>query len=198
MSGVDLPLKTQAEIHRYFNERYGTEFVHFESPECDEQTYMRIAKYHLIVYKRGNIILKVIRNILIALQKGIDRGGKYQFEIQKGANWFSITDELAQYVLSKEKLIRTIFRYSYCGDELFLQTIIANSYFLPKVVQNNFCDNYQNIQYCIDWKRGNPYIFRSEDYQELLDSDMCFARKFDINVDSEIIGKIKRHVTDDV
>lgn len=46
-----------------------------------------------------------------------------------------------------------------------------------------------DIRY-IDWARGNPYVFRNEDYYELKNTPVLFARKFSINVDSDIIEKI--------
>ena len=42
----------------------------------------------------------------------------------------------------------------------------------------------------IDWNRGNPYVFKSSDFEELIKSDMLFARKFDCSVDKQIIDKI--------
>ena len=42
----------------------------------------------------------------------------------------------------------------------------------------------------IDWHRGNPYIFLSEDYEELMSNKALFARKFDCNKDRNIIDKI--------
>ncbi len=45
----------------------------------------------------------------------------------------------------------------------------------------------------IDWDRGNgssPYIFRSEDYEDIMASNMLFARKFDEQVDAAIIERI--------
>jgi hypothetical protein len=47
---------------------------------------------------------------------------------------------------------------------------------------------------CIDFKRGDgahPYIFRISDYDYLKNSGMNFARKFELDVDSEIIFKIE-------
>ena len=38
----------------------------------------------------------------------------------------------------------------------------------------------------IDWNRGQPYVFREEDYNMLMDSDKLFARKFDIRIDRNI------------
>ena len=42
----------------------------------------------------------------------------------------------------------------------------------------------------IDWDRGNPYVFRIDDYDALMKSDCMFARKFDEKIDKEIIEKI--------
>lgn len=42
----------------------------------------------------------------------------------------------------------------------------------------------------IDWKRGKPYIFRSGDYNQLISFNKMFARKFDEDVDFDIVEKI--------
>lgn len=62
---------------------------------------------------------------------------------------------------------------------------------------NNYCDNYETIRYLIDWKRGNPYVYRSADYEELMASDMLFARKFDWNIDKEIVLKLYTAISND-
>ena len=48
----------------------------------------------------------------------------------------------------------------------------------------------KNNMRLIDWKRGSPYIFTKEDYEELSNSECMFARKFDIMLDAEIIKRI--------
>ena len=42
----------------------------------------------------------------------------------------------------------------------------------------------------IDWTRGHPYTFKSEDYDELMNSGCLFARKFSIVQDDKIVRKI--------
>ena len=50
----------------------------------------------------------------------------------------------------------------------------------------------------IDWSRGGPYVWRKEDFEELIDSDCMFARKFDEKIDLEIIDLLyKRILTKD-
>ena len=196
MSGMDLPLKTQEEIHAFFNENRGTEFVHFDAPQVDRETYKRISKYNFIISKNRKLKTRILHNALMALQIGVDRAKKYGVEFHKGANWFSITDDLAHYVVEKSAWIYEVFRYARCGDEMFLQTLVMNSRFKNSLIDNNFCDNYATIQYCIDWHRGSPYVFTNDDFEFLVASNMCFARKFDWNIDQEIVRRIQEHVRD--
>lgn len=42
----------------------------------------------------------------------------------------------------------------------------------------------------IDWTRGNPYVWKIEDYNRLINSDYLFARKFDEKISKNIIDKI--------
>ena len=53
--------------------------------------------------------------------------------------------------------------------------------------------NYRGHMRLIDWRRGNPYVWRDEDYDELIHSDRIFARKFS----SKYMG-IVRMITDAV
>ena len=125
------------------------------------------------------------------LQLKIDRTKKSPLEYRKGANWFSITDDLAQYVVKNKKIIHKYFRYTICGDELFLQSLVYSSEYRKNISENNFCDNYETIKYVIDWKRGNPYVFRESDFEQLVSSGQLFARKFSWNLDKRIVEKIK-------
>ena len=196
MSGMDLPLKKQEQIHEFFRGKHGTEFIHFDAPQVNRDIYKRISKYNFIIAKKGNWVSRILYHALMMLQIGVDRAKRYGTEFHKGANWFSITDDLAHYVVEKSDRIHEVFRYARCGDEMFLQTLVMNSKFKDRLVGNNFCDNYETIQYCIDWNRGSPYVFTSNDFEFLIASNMCFARKFDWNVDKEVVRQIKERVQD--
>ncbi len=54
-----------------------------------------------------------------------------------------------------------------------------------------------NLRY-IDFRRsdrpGHPYVWRAKDYEELINVKELFARKFDADIDKEIINKIVKHV----
>ena len=54
---------------------------------------------------------------------------------------------------------------------------------------NNDGDYYSCVRF-IDWKRGNPYVFKKGDYNDLMNSKCMFARKFDLSVDEDIVNLI--------
>ena len=190
MSGVDMPLKSQDEIHEFFNQNNGTLFVHFDSEKVSETELKKVKKYHFIISKNKNIIKKLLSKILMAVQFFIDRTKKRDFTFQKGANWFSITNDFACYLLEQEEFIKKTFKHTLCCDEFFLQTVLYNSPFKDKIVKDNFCNNYQNILYCIDWERGSPYVYTMDDLDMLLSSNMFFARKFDYEKHGDIVDAL--------
>ena len=51
-------------------------------------------------------------------------------------------------------------------------------------------NDYHAIMRAIDWERGQPYVYRMEDLEPLLQSDYLFARKFDLKVDGEIVNAL--------
>ena len=83
-----------------------------------------------------------------------------------------------------------MFKNTYCCDEVFLQTILIHSPFFKNLYHQDFDNDQHAIMRLIDWDRGTPYVFRSSDWQEIQNSDLLFARKFDPEIDSEIIEKI--------
>ena len=194
LSGMDLPIKSQNEIHAFFEKYDGLEFVDEDLPEISEAALSRVKYNHKFYGKAGSA-----KDILGALsakgQKllGVDTTKKYgDIIFQKGRNWFSITHGLAKLVVEKESWIQEVFGQSVCGDELFLQTVARNSEFADKICNPNTMPEVPDTRY-IDWERGsnnNPYVFRESDYEELMNSTALFARKFDLNIDKKIVEKL--------
>jgi len=202
LSGSDLVIKTQNEIHQFFEHNKGYEFVAFDEQEIDNCYLERIKYYYLFqdVYGRNrtNIFLLglyAVDKILLSIQKflKVDRIKEEKLVFQKGTNWFSITNDFALYVIQQEKWIHKIFKYSLSGDELFLQTILLNSIFREHLYQPKRLKENSNMR-LIDWTRGKPYTWRKEDYGILINSDMFYARKVDPNIDNEIINMVYRQI----
>lgn len=189
ISGADLPLKNQDEIHRYFDEHKGEEFVHFGAPEPTEKELERVRYYHFASGRRifFNRLVTQAETVLGRIF-GINRiKGK---KIQRGSQWFSVTGEFAKYLISQKSFVFEQFKHTYIPDEFFVQTVIISSSFADNLHSKKFDDDHEACLRYIDWTRGHPYTFKSEDYDELMNSGCLFARKFSIVQDDKIVRKI--------
>lgn len=199
LSGQDLPIKKISEIEAFFENSKTAEFVDIgnggkpiksSDPGGVFSFYNRIALYHYgIKGWRKNKFLKGIEYASILLQRclKIDRINNIKEDIYCGANWFSITNECARYVVSQEKHIEKLYsKHTRCTDELFLQTELMNSDFRNRLVGRNFR--------LVDFTRGKPYTWHKSDLRELLNSDCLFARKFDESIDDEVIKELYKRL----
>lgn len=204
ISGADLPVKSQDYIHRYFDDHPGIEYVHFGAAEWIKSAQSRV-KYHWMFQetvghsqKLGMNILKVISRVYVKVQKlaKVDRMKKnwQDLKFAAGSNWFSITGEFARYIVENTNQIKTLFSDTICGDEEFVQVLALNSRFYSRCFHKEFDGDYESVLRLIDWKRGRPYVWRKEDFNELTNTPCIFARKFDENIDSSIISLIEEHV----
>ena len=198
ISGMDLPLVSQKEMHIFFDSNADIEFIHYDYTYSADLFRNRMGLYHLFRDKisRNQKILANIERLTLAIQKicGVNRIQSLSIELGKGANWFSITDACARYVLEKRKWIEETFKYTKCCDEIFLQTIILNSPFKDKRFYDKREKRYGNMR-LVDWKRGNPYVYRKDDFDWLISNGYMFGRKFDEKIDGDIVNMIIKHIT---
>lgn len=196
LSGSDLPIKTQDEIHSFFDKYKGKEFIHFSPKNICENSRHKYDQYHFFQEKIGKrqdgVIYKAERFLLFAQKRiGIHRADN-DIQYCMGANWVSITHKLVQFILINQAKIRKWFHASLCCDEFFIQTLVWNSELKKNVFSLE--DDYMACLRLIDWERGNPYVWRINDYEELIHAPHLFARKFDETVDFEIIDKMYRYI----
>lgn len=204
ISGSDLPIKTQDYIHDFCDKNQGKEFVGITTNPLLPRM-QRVNRIHLFTkYMRisqktpqavlGFIISRPIRDLFLFSQDMVKykRSKKFEYTFKFGPDWFSISHGLATYIISNKKAIKEMYKFAQYPSESFVQTLIWNSNFKNNIYNVN--DEYASCLRYIDWNRGEPYIFRKEDFDEIVNSDKLFARKFDENVDREIIDKIFSYV----
>lgn len=196
LSGMDLPLKTQDQIHRFFDANLGNEFINLW--EFKKSNLSRFSYYTIFPEGESKFRTRIVNHIFKGLQMAVGFRINRGIEFRMGSQWFSITDDLARYVVEKEDWLEKVFRHTSTCDEIFLPTLVCNSTFRnnlydPKVVKSQRDVNMSNMRF-IDWTRGesvrHPWTFREEDYDLLMGVDHMWARKFDENVDSVIIDRI--------
>lgn len=201
LSGMDLPIKSQEAIHSFFETADGKEFINLWPIE--EHTLKRVRYFTLFPegsrFFLTNWLNHTFKAILSVL--GIERNTDVTFA--KGSQWFSITDDCARYITSRKEWVRKVFRHSTMCDEIFIPTILAQSPFMKRLYNSETAENTiinnSNLR-LIDWNRGSsirhPWVFTIEDLDMLKTAPQLWARKFDENIDRNIIIEVCKMIQD--
>lgn len=198
LSGVDLPIKNQDFIHEFITEHPNTEFVGFQHEGYLADLANKTNYYHFFM-SLMNSPIKLFRkfgykaeslSLFIQTKLGINK--QYEFELKKGHEWCSITNKFISYLIENKNTIMKLFRYMSCADEIYKHTLIWNSEFRKRLYTKN---GYTSCLREINWTKGNPYVWGSEDIEEdvkiLTESKALFARKFSEN-HLEIVEETRR------
>lgn len=185
LSGQDYPIKPILHFHKFLDENRGKEFIEYIfEEERPEVTRKRIYKYNFTDYSfKGKYAVQKLINSLTPNRKFPIP----DFKIVWKANWFILTPGCVQYVIDflneNPKVVR-FFKFGWGVDEFVFQTIIYNSNYKDKIVNKNY-------RY-VDWSEGNasPKTLGMVDLDSIITSDNFFARKFDMNFDSQILDHL--------
>jgi Core-2/I-Branching enzyme len=191
ISGQDLPLKKPEFIYNYLMEHKGTQFMTCESIETQwTDAQYRVKGYHFINWRiPGKFRLSKLATKLLPPRKF-----PLDFEIVGKANWFTVTNDAAIYMVSflqKNPAVVRYFKYCWGADEFIFASILYNSHYKPSIKDN--------LVY-VDWQgqtEGHPRILTIRDKEALQQTEKLFARKFDIATDGKIISEVERFVTAD-
>lgn len=199
LSGQDMPIKTQNEIHNFFDRNKGKEFLNLWT--LDQSARSRYELITLFTEGEGKFYTHALNKVFKKLQKLVGYRRRVPVEIKFGSNWFSITHALAAYVIEKEKWLLDIFRHTNNCDELFLSTLVWNSPFREELymqAESDHTESNMSFMRFIDWTRPgcvrHPWVFRKEDFDTLMKVPHLWARKFDEKIDAEIIDLVAREI----
>lgn len=192
LSAVDLPLKKQDYIHEQLDSTPEMEYFDLDPREYGREELIRRTKWRFLFgeHYRDPCIFRrkfcsFVRNAFLKFQQILKIGKHYDVELAKGSNWFSVTESCSDYILSNTKWLKQNFRYAHAPDEIAISTLFRNSSFYKMMSQISIRK--------IDWKRGGPYTWQDEDYEELINSSALFARKFS-SKNLELVYKIRDKV----
>lgn len=182
LSGVDLPLKSQNDIHDFFEAHQGKEFIGFyDGADLSVSLVRKVQRYHLFAQDfRGSGLVflakRIARALAIRAQEflGIKRHTNIRFA--KGTQWWSLTGALIESLLSKQAEILSLYKHTFCADEIAIQTYVYNSPFMAQVFAPE--DEAKSSLRHIGWRDGALYDWTRADYQDLKHSTALFARKF--------------------
>ena len=195
-SCADLLLHPISEFNKFFEKNQGKQFVGFSRDFVQERVFQK--NFFIALCRHKSRIVSVgsiwLRKILINVQKKLSYNAvrNLNWEIKKGADWYSITHNAAEYLLEQETKFHKYFKRAFCPTEFFAQTILYNSHFRKDI----YCldDEVKGSCRFIDWNRGLPYVFKQEDFDLLISSEEMFGRKFMENIDLNIVNTLENYV----
>ncbi|MDO4692055.1 MAG: beta-1,6-N-acetylglucosaminyltransferase [Porphyromonadaceae bacterium] len=182
LSGVDLPLKSQDYIHSFFKEHAGKEFVGFYCGDDAESSIDRkVRRWHYFPksFKGRGILYQAKRVIrFVALRCQIVWGFRrhQNIEFRKGTQWVSLTLSFVEYLVERKEEILRLYRFSFCADEIFIQTALWNSPYKANIY--NLEDESRGCMRYVGWESNVLRDFTPRDLPKLKASDALWARKF--------------------
>ncbi|MFT3903242.1 MAG: beta-1,6-N-acetylglucosaminyltransferase [Niabella sp.] len=189
ISGQDYPLKSAAHIYDFFLKNKRMEFVAYKDYKKDWQEGMiRVKRYSMENFRfKGKYFVERVINRIMPHRKL-----PYNYNPYGDSMFWMLSPECASYVVEKvmnDPSLNRFFRYTWGSDEFVFQTILMNSEYKERLVNNNY-------RY-IDWSAGgsHPKVLGIEDYEKLKNSEALFGRKFNIDTDAKIIDKLDKLIS---
>lgn len=192
ISGQDYPLRPMDNILDFLEANQEANFI-----ECSQ---IKPFNKRNDVYFPNSVIgrklwQKVLKNLWIYGTGGwnktfpiFKRKAPDDFKYWFGSQWWCLNSTTAQWIidyLNEHTEYEKFFEHSLCSDECFFQTLVMNSPFA------NITKPYLHY---IKWEKGksSPRTLTTIDYEELKKTEKIIARKFDIDVDTEIIERLRK------
>jgi len=186
LSGQDFPLMTQKRIKAFLARHAGQEFIRvLDQAKVRPDTMGRVLQY---VEELGGRIIDTLATRLF-----LDGATPYI-----GTQWKIVSRAFVDFVCHDPSVERykAFYRNTFIADEGFFQTVIMNSTAHGEVVN----DDKRMIDWIPDGDiKLRPRTFTAADAGQLTASSDLFARKFDAEVDAEILDILEAHLrTQDV
>ena len=179
LSGQDYPLRSRAQIDAEMSKDPAKNYINL-IPLKTLPRYFSLRKY--LYYFRLND--HFYRTPIPRLQP---RNIRIDWH---GSAWHILTREFCEWMFSADvaRQCMSFFRHAKLPNELLMQTLVMNGPFRDTL----------EPAYKRKMKWGNraphPSILTIDDYPSLVESDAFFARKFDPEVDEEILRALARHI----
>lgn len=188
LTGQDYPIKTNNQIEDFLRQQKGKSFMDYfplPSLEWEGGGLQRVELWHMR-YLNRHFVFPSERDFFF--KRKFPEG----FRAFGGSSYWCLSKEIITYIhkftRQHPKFVK-FFKYVDVPDEIFFQTLVMNSPYASSIVNDD-------LRYILwkDWDAGSPSILVKEDLVGLASSSKFFARKFDENVDAEILNLIDQKI----
>lgn len=180
LSGDDYPISNLNEFELFLDKHKEYSFMEYDKFE-EKWRHLKVRYEKYRISESTNMLTKVLQKILNIFVN--HRSMFRNMQAYKGSQWWCLNLESIDYILKYIKDNRSVIRYfkhTYIPDEMFFQVILMNSYLKNRIINNN-------LRYIL-LKDSHPEILTIKNLNDLInEKNKFFARKFDIEVDSEVL-----------
>lgn len=205
ISGADFPIRSSAEIDRFFAERPQAEFINTVAMPADAmgKPITRLTRFHPRPSSPRAVrgLQKVMMRLGLLPRERDYRQHLGGLRPYGGSSWWALTRPTCEHIMrfvAENPSVVAFFKHTWCPDESFFQTIIGNTGAAAHVVPN--------LTYT-DWAPGaaSPE-YMSEKHLPVLraaahgrvttsfgETDILFARKFS-DKQAGVVGQLARQI----
>lgn len=196
ISGQDFPIKSRGYIIEYLERNKGANFIEvIKNPNTHKRYLKRTSLYYPKWIVNNKTWIKVLKRIYIEITGGynrnfIKRKNSTGMEFYFGSQWWAFTYDFIKYVFDFYKENPEKIRYfenTIIPDESLFQTIIMNSQYKDTVMDYLTYVNWES-------NKRNPKTLSINDIDELRSSKYLLARKFDEEVDKDILNYVQSNL----
>ncbi len=187
ITGQDYPIKSAEHIIQFLETNIGKQFIEYKDFETDwTEAQSRVERFHFANLKvPGKYRLEALINYFT--QKRKIPGNLHMYGV---STFWTLSPDCARYVVDyveEKKALKRFLEYTWGSDEFIFQTVLMNSHYQNSIVNNNY-------RY-VDWSAGGsrPKFLKTEDYERIIKSDALFGRKFNIELDENILDMVDAH-----
>lgn len=193
LSGQDFPIRPMDDFIELLQHNPHTNYINL----FPQSKYNRYKKLYELPYpkwiNKNTIMVKVLKNLYKIITGGYNytfpifrRRKPFDFDFYFGSQWWCLTFECLKYILdyyNGHPEYVDYFEKSIIPDECFFQTLFMASPFRETRVNNLTFVNWGS-------NHRSPEVLTKSDYEKLnkLSNNYFFARKFDCDVDKDIIN----------
>ena len=207
ISGQDYPIKSFQEYEDFLIKNYPKNFMGINT--YDEGIKHVIDKYSrwrfnkLRSYMDDHISNSALKKCMIIPLRGMEqiytwiKGTPYSYlakrgyQVVGGPSWWNISDEFAEYIVettsTKNEMVKVIKRIATPEEAIIQMLFVNSSFFHGEFTVNLTIGNYGRRNQI---QNGHTFPWCTMDFEELMQSECFFARKFDMDIDSEILDRI--------
>ncbi|HUJ10925.1 MAG TPA: beta-1,6-N-acetylglucosaminyltransferase [Verrucomicrobiae bacterium] len=203
LTGQDYPIKTNRQIKTALKNAKGRSFLSYlplpfegthpaggriiQNASRIECWHAHLFGHYLRLPLRGSSRFCRAANLMLPKQRRFPRG----FQPYGGWAYWCLARQHVLYVhhfVKAHPSFVRFFRFVKSADEICFQTILLNSLFKNRMINDD-------LRY-VDWSTEDchPKLLRQDDLGPLISSPKLFARKFDSQVDATILDLIDEHI----